>query len=49
MILALKTGVNLIKVETQEEFKLNPDDTIWWNPEQEKIHIFDSATTLSLI
>ena len=49
LILTLKTGENLIKVETQEEFKLKPDDTIWWNPEKEKIHIFDSATTLSLI
>jgi multiple sugar transport system ATP-binding protein len=49
LILTLKVGEELIRVETAEQFKSRPGDTIWWNPEKERIHMFDRSTGVSLI
>lgn len=49
MVLTLKTGENLIKVESMEELELEHNDKIWWYPEKEKIHIFDSVNGQSFI
>jgi ABC-type sugar transport system ATPase subunit len=49
LILTLKVGEELIRVESVEELELKPADTIWWKPEEEKLHIFNRSTGLSLI
>lgn len=49
LVLTVKLGKNLIRVESTEEFKSRTGDTIWLNPEKERIHLFDKSTGVSLI
>lgn len=49
LVLTVKVGKNLIRVECAEEFKSRTGDTIWLNPEKERIHLFDKSTGVSLI
>ena len=49
LILTVKLGKNLIRIECSEEFESRIGDMIWWNPEKERIHLFDKATGVSLI
>jgi len=49
LIITLKVGEDLVRVETQEEFELESGDVMWLGPEKGKIHLFDKSTGLSLI
>ncbi|TET29135.1 ABC transporter ATP-binding protein [Candidatus Aerophobetes bacterium] len=49
LVLTVKLGKNLVRVECAEEFKSRTGDTIWLNPEKERIHLFDKSTGVSLI
>ncbi len=49
LVLTGKLGKNLVRVECAEEFKSRTGDTIWLNPEKERIHLFDKSTGVSLI
>jgi multiple sugar transport system ATP-binding protein len=49
IVLTVKLGKEVIRVESVEEFDFKPGDTIWLTPEKDRIHAFDIASGQSLI
>lgn len=49
LILTVKLGDRLFRVESTNDIKLRPGDMIVLKPEKERIHIFNKSTGLSLL
>jgi multiple sugar transport system ATP-binding protein len=49
LILTVKLGKELFRVESTNDLKLRPGDIICLKPEKERIHIFSKSTGLSLL
>jgi ABC-type sugar transport system ATPase subunit len=41
MILTVKLGEEVVRVESVEEFDYRPGDSVWVTPEKDRIHVFD--------
>ena len=49
LVLTLKAGEDLLRVESTEKLKISPGDTLWWNPRMEKVYLFDKSTGVNLV
>jgi multiple sugar transport system ATP-binding protein len=49
MILILKVGKEILRVESDEEFDFRTGDTVWLTPEKGRIHAFDVSSGERLI